>query len=83
MKLKRKRDWVGRHVRLLRETRTKGGAVFEAGEVMLVTRNFGGLQLEAVIKCKYCARRHLHRVVKIPEAAVSLLPADYKPEVEA
>lgn len=80
MKPKLKRDWVGRYVRLKEEIQTNGGVIFAVGEVMRVTRNFGGLQLETVgFKCKKCERGFRHRVTKVHEYSVSLLPPDWKP----
>jgi hypothetical protein len=76
---KLKRDWHGRHVRLLREIESEGGRIFDAGTVMKVTRNFGGLHLIAVAACKDCTLRFRHQVQGIPEADVELLPADYTP----
>lgn len=70
-----KRDWVGRRVRLLRQVVTKGGVIFEAGEVMVVTRSFGGLHLEAVALCRHCGRGRRESVKGIHENAVELLPA--------
>lgn len=43
--LKLKRDWVGLRVRLLISLRTRGGAVFRRGSVLIVSRNRGGLHL--------------------------------------
>lgn len=78
-KPKLKHDWHGRYVRLLLPHETKGGAIFEAGEVMLVTRNFGGLQLESVRACDTCRRKHRHRITKVSEHHVHLLPKECVP----
>lgn len=79
---KLKRDWVGRYVRTKREIETRGGTIFDAGEVFVVTRNFGGLHLEAVIQCEHCHRRSRRFVKGIPERDVVLLAPDYKPELK-
>jgi hypothetical protein len=43
----KKGDWVGRRVRLLRPLENLASQRFEAGSVMLVTRNHGGLSLKS------------------------------------
>lgn len=68
-----KRDWKGRLVRLKREVETRGGTVFEPGEVMRVARNFGGLDLEAFACQKECGRVSRCYVRKVSEHAVELL----------
>jgi hypothetical protein len=78
-----KRDWEGRYVRLLRPIETKGGVIFAAGEVMQVTRNFGGLHLRTIgFRCPTCERGFRRGVSKVHESTVSLLPLDWKPDVE-
>ena len=74
-----KRDWIGRHVRLRMQMETKGGAIFEQGEVMLVADSRGGLELKSVRACDECRRRHRYSIKKIPERNVTLLPEDFKP----
>lgn len=80
-KPKRKRDWIGRYVRLLAKQKNGFGAIFEAGEVMYVDRNHGGLHLSAVIRCQHCARRHHYSITRVPETDVELLPVDYQPAI--
>lgn len=75
-----KRDWEGRYVNLNREIMTRGGIIFEKGEVMKVTRNYRGLHLEAIKTCKHCSRRRKETVTEIPEYSVTLLPIEFKPE---
>jgi hypothetical protein len=75
-----KRDWEGRYVRLKRKMETKGGDVFEAGEVMRVDRNYGGLHLSVVRHCSVCKKRHRGRINRVSEDDVRLLPEDYRPE---
>lgn len=74
-----KRGWEGRYVRLRHEVRTQGGAIFEAGEVMRVERNHGGLHLAAVRRCEHCKRRSHYRVRGVRETEVELLPEDFTP----
>jgi len=76
---KLKRDWVGRYVRLLYQMETKGGAIFEEGEVMKVNDNHGGLTLEAIRVCSGCKRRYRHHIRRVRMADVYLLPLDYMP----
>jgi hypothetical protein len=73
---KRKKDWVGREVELIHETETKGGTIFPAGTRMRVTRNFGGLWLEAVTACEKCKLKYRHRISKVHEMDVRLLPLE-------
>jgi len=68
-----KRDWKGRLVRLKREVETRGGTVFEPGEVMRVHRNHGGLDLEAFSCRKECGRTSRCFVRKVREMDVELL----------
>jgi hypothetical protein len=75
-----KRDWVDRHVRLKRQIENKGGTIFKEGEVMRVTRNFGGLHLEAVHGCDECRRKYRLQVKGISERDVVLLPENFKPK---
>jgi hypothetical protein len=79
-KLKRKRDWEGRYVKLLREFESQGGNIFPVGTVMRVDRNFGGLHLSRVACCERCRHLHRDRIKGISEYAVELLPADYSPD---
>ena len=74
-----KRDWEGRYVQLRTELRTKGGTIFERGEIMLVTRNHGGLHLDATIRCQHCSRRSNYKIKEVHEAEVELLPPEYTP----
>lgn len=77
-----KRDWEGRYVRLLRQVETRAGDIFEPGEILRVTRNYGGLHLMAVKICRDCKRKSRGYIKGVPERDVILLPADYKPEPE-
>lgn len=79
-KPRRKRDWEGRFVRLRRTIENTGGAIFEEGEVLKVTRNFGGLHLEGIKRCAGCEKAYRRRITKINEGTVNLLPLDYQPE---
>lgn len=47
-KLKRKRDWIGRFVQLQRRVSTLAGKVLEAGTVVEVLGNHGGLRLRTL-----------------------------------
>ena len=79
---KLKRDWEGRHVRLVHDHTTKGGSIFPKGEIMLVERNFGGLHLAAVHACSTCRLRYRHRIKDVDERDVVLLSEDYVPPVD-
>lgn len=78
-KPKRKKDWVGRYVRLRYDKETNGGKTFEAGSIMRVTRNFGGLNLEAPETCPSCGLGDRHYIIGVSEHHVELLPEAYKP----
>jgi hypothetical protein len=78
-KPKLKRDWIGRYVRLLYQMETRGGSIFEEGEVMKVNDNHGGLTLEAVRACPHCRRLYRHQIRKVSMANVILLPMNYQP----
>ena len=77
--MKRKSDWEGRYVRLKFDTATNGGAIFKAGDVMLVERNYGGLHLKATRNCKECGQQFRAWIIKVAEREVELLPKDYIP----
>ncbi len=79
---KLKRDWVGRHVRLLRQLQNAAGEVFEAGEVMKVYRNYAGLQLSATYECGECGARKHRRITKVCEENVQLMPASFEPATQ-
>lgn len=79
-KLKRKSDWNGRYVMLKFDIETNGGAIFKAGDIMLVERNHGGLHLMATRNCKECGQQHRLRIIKVAERDVDLLPSGYVPE---
>jgi hypothetical protein len=80
IKLKRKKDWEGRYVRLLRSFDNQGGTHFAAGTVMLVRRNFGGLRLDAVPKqCELCRLSSARGLSEISERDVELLPKEFVP----
>ena len=74
-KLKRKSDWVGRKVRLLRKIENNGGSIFPAGTIMIVHRNYGGLRLKMEPQeCEHCGLGFRYRTVtKISELDVELL----------
>ncbi len=74
--LKRKRDWEGREVETLVELETKAGAIFPVGTRMRVTRNFGGLWLEAITACEQCKLKYRHRIKQVHEMDVRLLPLE-------
>jgi hypothetical protein len=76
---KLKRDWAGRYVRLKHEHVTNGGVIFGPGEVMLVTRNYGGLHLKTTKKCGECSRRFRVSIKGVRDCDVELLPEDYQP----
>jgi len=71
-----KRDWEGRSVRVLREIQTRGGRIFAPGAIMVVDRNFGGLSLHKRDVCPHCKCGQDHRVVKVHESDVELLPKE-------
>lgn len=76
-KPKFKREWKGRHVRLRRDIETKGGDVFEQGSVMLVEKNYGGLQLRGTIECDCCGGTKKRWVKNVSEYEVDLLDSDF------
>ncbi len=78
-KPKLKRDWVGRFVRLKRAMQTNGGTFFEAGEILEVYENWGGLKLQTIKYCPECSRRFRHTIKSVNENDVELLPEDWKP----
>lgn len=78
---KRKGDWVGRYVRLRHDLETKGGTLFQAGDVLVVTRSFGGLWLSAPVACPLCRQSYRRSIKQVPEADVELLPAGYVPDL--
>ena len=71
-----KRDWEGRYVRLLREVKNYGGDVVPAGAVMLVKRNYGGLDISRIAYCECCSVGTRIVVRKVSEHDVELLPKD-------
>lgn len=71
-----KREWIGRHVRLLRTVRTRGGTIFPSGETLKVLNSYGGLTLLRQHICEHCGRR-ADIVTKIAEIEVELLPEDH------
>ena len=77
--VKRKKDWEGRFVRLLKNVETRGSTIFFAGTVLKVSRNFGGLWLEEVTRCPMCEIVTRHIVQKVEERNVYLLPVGYQP----
>ena len=77
--LKRKKDWEGRFVRLLKNVETRGGTIFFAGTVLKVFRNFGGLWLEEVMRCPTCEIVTQHIIQKVEERKVYFLPIGYAP----
>lgn len=76
---KRKRDWVGRYVRLAKQFTTWGGKVFEVGEILRVDRNYSGLHVSTIKHCPTCFR-YAYEQALIPESYVELLPVEYEPE---
>lgn len=74
-----KSDWAGRYVRLRYRIETKGGAIFRAGSILQVDRNYGGLDLATVRRCPTCEAQFRRRVAKVSEQDVELLPRDYRP----
>lgn len=79
-KPKLKRDWVDRYVRLLRSMTTRGGVVFDKGEVMLVETNRSGLNLSRLGRCEHCGHKYGAYIRHVQEWEVELLPKDYVPE---
>lgn len=75
-----KRDWEGRYVRLLYSATTRGGAIFEAGQVLQVVKNHNGLELTTVVRCPECHRRNQDIIRGVSERDVFLLPPEYRPE---
>jgi hypothetical protein len=70
---------VGRYVRLRRKTETQGGLMFEEGEVLRITRLFGGLHLETVKHCMACSRGRRLTITRVSPLSVELLPEAYTP----
>jgi hypothetical protein len=70
---------VGRHVRLRRRMETQGGLMFEEGEVLLITRLFGGLHLQTVKHCMACSRGRRLSITRVSPRSVELLPEGYTP----
>lgn len=79
-KPKLKRDWEGRYVRLRHRMEVKAGIIFEAGEVMRVERNHGGLSLTGIRRCPHCERGFRHYIRGVREGDVELLPKAYQPD---
>ena len=71
---KLKRDWIGRQVHLKRQIETRGGIIFNEGEVMNVAAYYQGLTLEAISTCQHCRRRSRQIVTRISINEVELLP---------
>lgn len=69
-----KRDWIGRHVRLTRQIETRGGIIFDVGEVLRVEGYYRGLSLEAIHTCSHCTRRSRQTISRVPLHDVDLLP---------
>lgn len=82
IKPKLKRDWIGRYVKLLYPMRTAGGTEFERGDIMRVTENRGGLNLDSAVQCPLCQRRARAYIKGVSENAVLLLPESYQPPSE-
>lgn len=79
---RKKKDWVGRKVRLLQDLENQGGFTFPRGSVMAVTRSFGGLWLEGLYLCTSCSGGRKRAISKIPESKVELLPVGYEETFE-
>lgn len=71
---KLKREWVGRHVRLLRPMQTGAGVMLGAGTVCVVEASHGGCDLRKADVCPHCQCGHTHRIRKVPECDLELLP---------
>jgi len=54
--------------------------MFEAGDVMEVLKNCGGLELTRVMRCHVCKRKYRDVTARVDERDVRLLPPDYVPE---
>ncbi len=80
---KRKKDWVGRRVRLRHDMENKAGNVFKAGEVMEVRRNFGGLELRTLYECESCFKGRWRAIKGISESDVDLLPMSMSKMVDS
>lgn len=76
-----KRDWIGRHVRLVADMNTKGGTLFKSGTIMEVVQNRGGLTLRTTIQCKECNVGRYHYISKVNEYDVELLPIGFVPSL--
>jgi hypothetical protein len=74
---RRKKDWVGRRVRLRLDLQNKGGDLFRAGEVMEVRRNFGGLELRSLANCEVCHHGRFRSIKMVSETQVELLPQSF------
>lgn len=77
-----KSDWRNRYVKLKRAVKTGGGTIFDAGEIMRVYKNHGGLSLERLYRCPTCARSSIQSITGVSERDVELLPLDYVPLVD-
>jgi hypothetical protein len=67
-------------VRLKRELTNGAGGIFPAGALMVVTRNFGGLNLSRIEACPKCHSVGWQEVHRVSEEKVDLLPEGFEPE---
>lgn len=81
-KPKLKRDWVGRYVRLRITLETRGGIIFDKGEVMKVCKYYRGLGLRSLYCCEHCRRKTRQDITGIPIHEVEILAKDFKPEIK-
>lgn len=79
-KLKLKRDWIGRFVRLKQPLTNGAGVMFPENLIMKVTQNRGGLTLMMLDDCEHCGLSFQRIIAAVPEWKVELLPKDFRPK---
>lgn len=74
MAKERCKDIVGKDVVLIREITTRGGIIFDVGEVMRCYGTHRGMfHLEAIHKCDRCARRSRPNIRHVERSAFKVL----------
>lgn len=69
---KLKRDWKGLTVRLVREIQNHDD-IFDAGTLMHVRDNYGGLRLVQITKCDHCGCGEKRWINKVSESDVVIV----------
>lgn len=72
---KRRRDWIGRKVRLT-QTLRNGKAIFPAGIICRVTGVYHGFRLEYIKACSRCRLQHIHGISRVPYDTVELIQGE-------